>query len=120
MADHMLFFGWSGVVRGREDRAVEVFNESVGFYGRLQQEGRIESFDVRFLSPNGSLDGYFELHGSAQQIAELKEDSEFMRLTTDASLIIEGHRVIDGVTNQGIADQMAIYQEALAKIPQHA
>jgi hypothetical protein len=120
MADRMLFFGWSGVARGREERALEVFNETVGFYGRLAQEGRIESFDVRFLAPNESLDGYFELHGSAQQIADLKEDAEFMRLTTEASLIIDGQRIIDGVTNQAIAEQMAIYQEALAKIPQRA
>lgn len=120
MADHMLFFGWSGVVRGREERAVEVFNESVGFYGRLQQDGRIESFDVRFLAPNGDLDGYFELHGSAQQIADLKEDPEYRRLTTDASLIIEGQRIIDGVTNAAIAEQMEMFQEALAKVPQHS
>ena len=46
MADSCLHISWTGVVPGREERAVEVFNESVGLYGRLQQEGKIESFNV--------------------------------------------------------------------------
>jgi hypothetical protein len=118
MADHMLFFGWSGVVPGREERAVEVFNESVGYYGRLQQEGRIESFDVRLLLPNGQLDGYFELHGSAEQLAAVKEDREFMRLVADAGMIVHGQRILEGVTNEAIGEQMEIFAEAMGKVPQ--
>ena len=52
MADRLLFIGWGPPVRGREERALEVFNESVGLYGRLQQDGRIDSFDVSLLRPN--------------------------------------------------------------------
>src|SRR5690349_165664 len=33
MADAALFIGWGQVVRGREKRAVEVFNESVAYWG---------------------------------------------------------------------------------------
>jgi len=42
MADRILFIGWGATVRGREERGLEVFNQAVGFYGRCQQEGRIE------------------------------------------------------------------------------
>jgi hypothetical protein len=118
MADRLLFIGWETVVRGREERALEVFNESVGYYGRLQQEGRIEKFDVSFLRPNGGLQGYFELHGSAEQLNAVQEDADFMRITTDASLIVENLRVLAGLTGQGIADQMARFQEAIGKVPQ--
>jgi hypothetical protein len=38
----------------------------------------------------------------------------------DAELVIEDMRVVDGWTNAGIAKQMAIYQEAVAKVPQRA
>ena len=50
MADRVLFITWGEVVRGREERALEVFSESLGFYGRLQQDGRITRpvRDVRF------------------------------------------------------------------------
>ena len=119
MADRLLFVGWDEVVRGREERAVEVFNETVGLWGRLQQEGRIERFDATFLTPNGSgLQGYFQLHGSPEQLGSLRNDPDFQRAILDASLIVDSMRVLDGVTNEGIAEQMAMFQEAIGKVPQ--
>ena len=118
MADRLLYIGWNSPSRGREERAIEVFNESVGYYGRLQQEGRIERFDVAFLLPHGDLGGYFELHGTAAQLDAVREDSEFRRLMTEANLSVDGIRILNGLTGQGIADQMAMYQEAIAKVPQ--
>lgn len=119
MADRMLFIGWDEPARGREERAVETFNEAVGLYGRYQQEGRIEKFEARFLLPTGNgLQGYFELHGSAQQIDAIREDPDFQRHFADATLCVDGMRCCIGLTGQGIADQMAIYQEAMAKVPQ--
>ena len=120
MADRVLFVSWGETVRGREERALEVFNEAVGLMGRMQQDGRIESFDVVLLDPNGELGGYFEVHGSAQQIAALREDEEFQRNTNDASLIVENIRHVTGYTNEGVAKQTAMYQEAIAKVPQRA
>ena len=121
MADRMLFIGWGAPVRGREERGLEVFNEAVGIAGRMQQEGRIEKFEVRLLAANGSgLDGYLEIHGSAEQIAAVKEDPEFMRNTMDAAQIVEGLRHIDGAVNEGVAEMMGMYQEAIGRVPQHA
>jgi hypothetical protein len=118
MADRLLYIGWREPARGREERSLEVFNESVGYYGRLQQEGRIERFDVCFLDPNADIGGYFQLHGSADQIHAVREDVEFQRLMTDATLAVDGIRILDGATGQGVADQVAIYQEAIQKVPQ--
>lgn len=118
MADHVLMISWGSPVRGREERALEVFNEAVGLCGRMQQDGRIESFDVVLLRPNAGMNGYFELHGSAAQIAALGEDEEFTRNTVDASLIVEDLRHVVGYANEGVAAQMALYQEALSKVPQ--
>ena len=119
MADRMLFIGWNEAARGREERALEAFNDSVGYYGRCQQEGRIESFDACLLTPSGSgLGGYFQLHGSADQCNAVREDPEFMRLITEASLCVDGLRVADGWTGQGVADQLGVWREALAKMPQ--
>ncbi|HXB14105.1 MAG TPA: hypothetical protein VNV44_00045 [Solirubrobacteraceae bacterium] len=118
MADRVLFIGWSTPVRGREERGLEVFNETIGLYGRLQQEGRIERFDVVLLEPAGELGGYFELHGSAQQLAAVREDEEFQRSTIEASLIVDGLRQIEGVTNDEIARQMELYRDSIARVPQ--
>jgi len=113
-----LVVSWGEPVRGREERAQEVFNESIGLAGRMQQDGRIESFDVVLLNPNGELGGYLELHGSAAQVAALAEDEEFQRNTIDASLIVENLRHTAGYTNEGVAQQMALYQDAVGKVPQ--
>ena len=118
MADRMLMVSWGMVVRGREERALDVFNQSLGIYGRLQQDGRIESFDVTLLSPNPGLNGYAELKGSATQMAAVREDGEFRRLCTNAALIVDDFSVTDGYCDGGVADQMAYFQEAIGQVPQ--
>jgi hypothetical protein len=118
MADRILFLSWGAPVRGREERGLEVFNEALGLLGRKQQDGQIESFDVCLLAPNASVNGYVQIRGTAEQINALREDPEFQRNTLDASLIVENLEHIVGYCNEGIAAQMALYQEAIGKVPQ--
>ena len=68
MADRVLLISWGPPVRGREVRSLEVFNEAVGLFGSMQQGGRIESFDITIMRPNGHFNGYMQLHGSAAQL----------------------------------------------------
>jgi hypothetical protein len=121
MADRLLLISWGETVRGREERALEVFNGALAFYGRCQSEGLIESVDVALLGPHGGgIQGYVQLRGSAEQLAALRENREFMRITADAVLIVDDVAVVDGFINQGVADQITIYQEAIAGVPQLA
>jgi hypothetical protein len=120
MADRVLLISWKRTVVGREERGLEVFNEAVGLYGRKQQEGKIEGFDVSLLIPNGVLDGYIAVRGSTDQLALLQEDEEYQRNMVDASLIVEDLAVSMGYTNEGVARQMEIYQDAVTKVPQTA
>lgn len=119
MADRMLLVTWGMPVRGREERALEIFNEAVGLAGRMQQDGRIESFDVVLLEP-ADIGGFMQLRGSAAQIAALSEDEEFMRNTMDAQMICDDVRHVRGVCNEGVAQWMQMYQEATRKVPQSA
>jgi hypothetical protein len=120
MADRMLFIGWGAVVRGSEERSLEVFNEALGLFGRRQQDGSIEGFDVHLLEPNGDLAGYIDVRGSAEQITALRSDAEFRRNMIDAGLVVDDLRHFEGFTNEGVARQMAIYQEAISQVPQRA
>jgi hypothetical protein len=120
MADRLLFISWDIPVRGMEERAVEVFNEALGILGRRQQEGKIEGFDVVLLQPNGSLGGYMSARGTADQITALRNDPEFMRNTIDAELCVEGIRHLEGFTNEGVAEQMGLYTEAIGRMPARA
>jgi hypothetical protein len=120
MADRVLLISWGAGVAGREERGLEVFNEAMGLYGRLQQEGRIESFDVALLNPGTGVDGYIALHGSSEQLAAIRDDEEFRRTLYDAALIVQDLKMADGYTNAGIAREMEMFAEAISKVPQSA
>ena len=111
MADAGLFIGWGQVVRGREKRAVQVFNESVEYWGGLQGDGKIDDFEVVLLTPHGGdLQGFALLRGSEGQIAALQTDEEFQRRVIRADQIIESQGVITAAIGEGIARGMAQYQ----------
>jgi hypothetical protein len=120
MADRVLVISWTTPVRGREERGLEVFNDALGLAGRMQQDGRIEKFNVVLFEPTGDLNGYIEMHGSTEQLAAVREDEEFQRNTADALLIVDGLRHSMGYTNEGVARQIQLYQEAVSKVPQNA
>jgi hypothetical protein len=120
MADRVLFVGWGTPVRGAEERGLEVFNEALGLLGRMQQDGRIEGFDVVLLDPNTSLNGFTLARGTAEQIDALRQDEDFRRNMIDASLIVDDLQHIEGYTNEGVAQEMALYQEAISRVPQRA
>jgi hypothetical protein len=117
MADAGLFIGWGQVVRGREQRAVEIFNESVAYWGGLQADGKIEDMDVVLLEPHGGdLQGFALLKGSEEQITALHADEEFTRRNTRADLIVEGLGVVNAAVGQGLADGMSIYTEEIGEL----
>jgi hypothetical protein len=117
MADQALFVGFGQPVRGREERAIEVFNDFVGMFGRMQSDGRIEGMDVCLLDPHGGeLGGFFMVHGSAEQCSALTLDEEFRRASIDASLIVENFGVVPAATGAGVSSEMGIYAEAVSKV----
>jgi hypothetical protein len=117
MADTGLFIGWGQVVRGREGPAVDGFNETVEFFGHLQGDGRIESFEICFLDPHGGdLDGFMLLRGSAEQMDAVRNDEEFLRHMTRANLHVENLGLIGASLGEGIARQMAIYTEEIGAL----
>jgi hypothetical protein len=117
MADAGLFIGWGQVVRGREDRALDVFNETIELYGQMQTDGRIESFEVCLLQPHGGELGGFELiRGSEDQIDALRRSEDFERINTKASLVVDDLGIVDALIGEGLGRAMAIYQEEIAVV----
>jgi hypothetical protein len=120
MGDRVLVISWGASVRGREQHGLEVFEAAVGYYAGLQDAGRVEAFDVLLLEPNGLMNGCMTLRGTHAQLDAVTEDEQFRRLMVDASLIVEDLRVIPGFANQGVAEEMALYSEAVGRVPQMA
>lgn len=113
MAGEALFIGWGQAVRGREKRALQVFQESLEFYGKLQQDGRIDSFDVFLLAPHGGdLDGFVILRGDRKALADVRFSEEFETLISRAAAIIDSLGVIPAYSGDALAQQMDLFAQA--------
>jgi hypothetical protein len=105
------------VVRGREGPAIDGFNETVEYFGRLDGGGRIESFEICFLDPHGGdLSGFMLLRGSTEQMDAVRSDDEFLRHMTRADLHVENLGMIGASLGEGIARGMAIYQDEISAL----
>jgi hypothetical protein len=119
VAGEALFIGWGQVVRGREQRALEVFNESVQYWGSLQEDGTIDSLDVVLLSPHGGdLAGFALLKGDGEKLALLRRDDEFIRRNARANLIVEGLGIVDAVSGERLGEQMGIFTKEAEEVSQ--
>lgn len=117
MADAGLFIGWGAPVRGREQKGLEVFNESLAYYGRQQEAGAIEGSEVVFLYPHGGdLAGFILVRGSREQMDALRADEEFQRINVLAGQIVERFGIVDAAVGEGVGQQVALYQEAIGKL----
>jgi hypothetical protein len=114
MADAGLFIGWGEVVRGRESEAVELFNETLGYYARLEEEGTIDSFEPVFLEPHGGdLNGFILIRGEAEKLAALRVSDEFTQFSLRATLVVNGFGVVGADMAERLQRQMEFYIEQI-------
>lgn len=117
MAGEALFVGWGQVVRGREQKALEVFNESVAYWNGLKENGTIDDFDVVLLSPHGGdLAGFALIKGDPDKLAALRWDDDFQRQNTRADFIVEGLGVVDAVSGEALGEAMGLFQEQIGDL----
>jgi len=119
MAGEALFVGWGQVVRGREQFALQVFQEAVGYYGQLQENGEIERFDAYLLDPHGGdLAGFFLLHAERSALDTIRSSAEFRRLMVRAGSVIDTLGVVSAHSGDALGQQMALFGEMAQELPQ--
>jgi len=117
MADSGIFVGFGVPVRGRERKAIQVFNETFEYYSKLQSDGEIESFEPVLLQPHGGeLGGFFLLRGDQDKLARLQASDEFVRRTTRGQLIVENLGIVDAVLGDRLVSQMAQFAEEIEQL----
>jgi hypothetical protein len=117
MADAGLFVGWGEPVRGREGPGLQVFTEALEYDARLQQEGRIESFEVFLLEPHGGdLSGFVVLRGTPEQIDAVQRDPDFERQIARAGMIVQSLGVVRAYLGDSLGRQIALYEEAVGEL----
>jgi hypothetical protein len=111
MAGEALFLGWGPVVRGREQTSLKVFQETIEYYGRLQQEGKIESFEPVLIAPHGGdLGGFVLLRGERAKLDEIRSSEEFERAVTRAASVVDNVGVINAFTGEALGRALSRFQ----------
>jgi hypothetical protein len=117
MAKGALFIGWGQPIPGREQKALELFNDTLQYYGRLQQQGEIESFEPILLEAHGGeLGGFLLLRGDADRLARLRTSAEFIDVTTRAQLLLNHVGVVGAWYGEELQQQFASYGQHVASL----
>jgi len=113
MADEALFVGWGPVVRGREQVALDVFQETLEFWGQQQRDGQIEGFEPFLLQPHGGgLGGFMLIRGQRAKLDELSASEPFTRVLARAGMVVEELGVVRAYGGEALGRQMAAFQAA--------
>jgi hypothetical protein len=119
MAGDALFIGWGTVVRGREQLSLQVFGEAIEYYGKLQQEGRIERFEPFLLEfHGGDLNGFIVMYGERAKLDEVRADAEFVRLAARANAVVENLGIVNALTGEALGARMQLFGEVSQEVPQ--
>jgi hypothetical protein len=117
MAEAGLFIGWGEPVTGREAKGLEVFAEALAYFGKAEQDGRVESQETVLLDPHGGdLAGFILARGSEAQISALRAEDEFERVITRATLVVRNVGVVDAALGEGMQAAIGIYQAAVSDL----
>jgi hypothetical protein len=117
MAGDELFIGWGPVVRGREQTALKVFQETIEFHGALQQDGKIDGFDAHLIAPHGGdLAGFIMLQGERSKLDDVRNSEDFERLIARAGTVVDQVGVLNAYSGEALGQAMARFQAASAEL----
>ena len=117
MSEAALCTVWGTPVPGREKHALDVYSETLQYWGRLQQQGKIERFDVVVLGPTGGdLTGFMLVRGTQAQLDSVRHSEEYERLLNRVQLIAQHVRAADAFVDEGLARVMSQYTDEVARV----
>jgi hypothetical protein len=115
MANRAIFLGWNKATPGREQQAMKLWGKSMEYYGRLQTEGIIESWEPVLLSSHGGdLNGFFLIKGDAEKLDQLQYEDTWVDLTIEADYCLDGFGLIRAWTGEGITDIMTRWSNLIS------
>ena len=118
MAERALFLGWGRPVVGREQIALELFQEAASFCAQAQQSERLESFEIVLLEPHGGeLYGFVLVRGGVEQLQALHVSDDFHDLISRANLVAERVGVVGGAVDAGLAPALERLRRNVVQLP---
>jgi hypothetical protein len=115
MADRAIFIGWNRPVVGREKQAMELWLKAMEYYGKLQADGKIESFEPVLLTAHGGdLNGFVFIKGDEEKLAKVRQEDTFIEYTMQAEYCLEGLGVIMGYVGEGAMDMFGRWSKLIS------
>ena len=112
-----LFVGWGHAVRGREQQALQVFNEAIEYFAGLQQRGEVEAFEPVQLEPHGGdLYGFLLVRGDPDKLSRVRSSEEFRRVVQRAGLAVEGMGVVSAFVGDDLNRLYASFQQQASEL----
>ena len=107
MAEVALCTVWGDPIPGREKQALNVYNEAMQYWAGLEQEGKIERFDVTVLAfSGGDVAGLLVVRGTAEQIDSVRRSKEFQQYIAGGQLVASHLSVALANVDEGLAQFM--------------
>lgn len=114
MAEAALSTVWGDPIPGREKQALIIYNEAMQYWARLQQEGKIERFDMTVLEfSGGDVAGLLVVRGTAEQVDSVRRSKEFQQHVARGQLVSSHVSVASAYVDEGLARFMGWYQKRI-------
>lgn len=111
-----LVLGWNRAVPGRETIAMELFAKAIAFYEKQKTAGKLESYEPLLVERHGgTLNGFFLLKGTHDQIDALVGNDEFREIVMRADHALEGISVLQAYTGPGVGELMQMYGKTIPR-----
>ena len=116
MAEVALCTVWGDPIPGREKQALNVYNEAMQYWAGLQQEEKIERFDVTVLAfSGGDVAGLLVVRGTTEQIDSVRRSKEFQQYVAHGQLVASHVSVARAYVDEGLAEFMRWYQKTIER-----
>jgi hypothetical protein len=113
MGDSALLIQWGPPTAGRERHAVDLFRDSLEFFMKLVGERRIASVEPFFLEPHGgTVEGFFLIRGEQRELATLRTEDDFRKMSVKAQVIMQNFAVVGAITGKRLNKHMGWFAEA--------
>jgi hypothetical protein len=105
-----LLVGWNRPITGREGEATSKFPEYLGYLGKLQSSGQIESYEPVLSKPHGGdLNGFILIRGDTSKFTQIRETDEWKRWESWGNFHMMGFGVISCHLGEAVGDEIARY-----------
>lgn len=111
-----LFVGWNRAISGKEADALELFGSALAWFGKLQSQGQIASFETTLLEAHGGdLNGFILIKGEVAKLQAVKQMEEWKDLIAKSTWTMQNFGVNHAVVGDGVTKELARFQKLVTR-----